>query len=505
MFKEIPSNSRENPSSETIKAIDVVRQTSSLMGDFRKKLNTIPSRLRQNFAEDTFLSIDEISIEKVNREIINRVEILDFFHQYKQFKANLKDGVKKASSFEPTRIDEIKRELPAYRDDMLTLYTKFSRSLNKEDLSEASEILDRLISIKDGFDKYLFEQQYWFTFLTDYTEYNWQRLTERGVKHLDVAVHTTNPELRSKMVDGSRAGEIIDAIKRLDKENIRCRARIMLCPTFNDGQYLDESIHELAKLRPTIEAIVVEPLWPSKSNRMLKIDNVPQMRNYTPDEAKIIVNQVTARQEEFTSSGGSPFVYLPDSWYILADREFPPAEHYGTYSLKDDFGVGMIRPLIDEWERERARLPSSMPEECCMTMVTGVMAEPVIERFARIIRKVERLDVQVKPIKNRHFGEDVTVTSLLGGKEVLAELKTLQENGTLGKLVILPSTMLRNQSKFQDNMTIDEFRAALSSAYVEKVEIKVVDGPKETVDAILDLCQQKRQTETELKDACEEK
>ena len=73
-----------------------------------------------------------------------------------------------------------------------------------------------------------------------------------------------------------------------------------------------------------------------------------------------------------------------------------------------------------------------------MTMVTGVMAEPVIERFARIIRKVERLDVQVKPIKNCHFGEDVTVTSLLGGKEVLAELKTLQENGTLGKLVILP-------------------------------------------------------------------
>ena len=95
------------------------------MGNFRKKLNTIPSRLRQNFAEDTFLSIDEISIEKVNREIINRVEILDFFHQYKQFKANLKDGVKKASSFEPTRIDEIKRESPAYRDDMLTLYTKF--------------------------------------------------------------------------------------------------------------------------------------------------------------------------------------------------------------------------------------------------------------------------------------------------------------------------------------------------------------------------------------------
>jgi putative radical SAM enzyme (TIGR03279 family) len=487
---------------------DTEKSLDKLGDDFRRKFNAIPLRLKQNFAEETFLSIDEISIEKAKREFRERVEILDFFHQYKQFKATLQDSIKKDSYFDSARFDEIKRELPAYRDEMLTLYTKFPRSLKDESLFEAKELLDRLISMKDGFDKYLFEHQYWFTFLTDYTEYNWQRLAKRGVKRLDVAVHTTNPELRSKMVDGSRAGEIIDAIERLDKENIRCRARIMLCPAFNDGQYLDKSIRELAKLRPTVEAIVVEPLWPSKLNRMLKIDNVPQMRNYTQDEANLIVDQVEEHQREFATSGDSPFVYLPDSWYLLADREFPPAEHYGTYSLKEDFGVGMTRPLLDEWERERERLPSSMPEERGMTMVTSVMAEPVTKRFVRDICKIEHLNVQLKPVKRG----DITVAGLLGGQDVLAELeKTLKENSTLGNMVLVPSTMLEKGCNhfYHDKMTIDDFKAKLKEleaahpSALPHAHVEFVLDAKEMVNAIRLLAGMA--PATDLKDACGEK
>jgi len=323
-----------------------------------------------------------------------------------------------------------------------------------------------------------------FITLTNLKDHDWQRLDEQKLTPLYVSVHATDPELRRKMVDGPRAGDIIDHIKRLGDMHISCHTQLVLCPTINDGVHIDRSIHDLAELRPIVESISVVPLGLTKYNNMIKTGDLPPMRHYTRTEAEVIVDQVEAHQRTFAASDpeGYPFVYLSDEWYFLTGRDFPPAEHYGIYAQIEN-GVGMTRFLIEQWSRAQRRLPPSVHEARRITIVTSIMAQPIIEGLAQDIRKVEGLEVLVKPIVNQFFGAEVTVAGLLCGQDVLAELQTLQENGALGDLVLLPRVMLDNEGmRFLDDVTVEEFTAALSPTHVEFVR-----NVQETIDAIRSL------------------
>lgn len=319
-----------------------------------------------------------------------------------------------------------------------------------------------------------------FITLTNLKEHDWQRLEEQRLTPLYVSVHTTDSELRRKMVDGPRAGDIIDHIKRLGSMHITCHTQLVLCPTINDGAQLDRSISDLAALRPIVESISVVPVGLTKYNNMIKMGDLPPLRSYTVKEAEAIIEQVEAHQRRFEAGDaeGYPLVYLSDEWYYLTDREFPPARHYGSYAQIEN-GVGMTRYLIDQWIRTKRRLPTSMSEPRRVTLVTSTMARSVIEEFARDIRKVESLEVQVLPVVNQFFGSEVTVAGLLCGQDVLA---ALEQNDNLGDLVLLPRVMLDNEGvRFLDDITVDEFKARLP------VRAEFVRNAPETIDAIWSL------------------
>ncbi len=319
-----------------------------------------------------------------------------------------------------------------------------------------------------------------FITLTNLKEHDWQRLDEQKLTPLYVSVHTTDPELRRKMVDGPRAGDIIDHIKRLGSMHITCHTQLVLCPTINDGPHLDRSIRDLADLRPIVESISVVPVGLTRYNNMLKTDDLPPMRHYTPEEAERIIEQVEAHQCRFEAENddGYPFVYLSDEWYYLTGREFPPAKHYGSYAQIEN-GVGMTRYLIEQWARGKRRLPASLPEPRRVTLVTSTMAQPIIEDLAQDMRRVAGLEVQVLPIVNQFFGAEVTVAGLLCGQDVLA---ALQQNENLGDLVLLPSVMLDNEGvRFLDDMTIDEFKQQVP------IRTEFVKNAQETIEAIRSL------------------
>src|SRR5712691_6191242 len=258
------------------------------------------------------------------------------------------------------------------------------------------------------------------------------------------------------MVDGPRAGDIIEHIQRLGSMHITCHTQLVLCPTINDGPHLDRSIHDLTELRPTVESISVVPVGLTKYNNMIKAGDLPPLRHYTRAEAEAIIEQVEIYQRRFEADNldGSPFVYLSDEWYYLTGREFPPARHYGSYAQIEN-GVGMTRFLLDQWERSKRKLPAVMPQPRRVTLVTGLMARPIIEKFAEDIRQARGLEVQVLPITNKFFGEQVTVAGLLCGQDVLA---ALEENDSPGDLILLPRVMLDNEGvRFLDDMSLDEF------------------------------------------------
>ncbi|HLY30678.1 MAG TPA: DUF512 domain-containing protein [Ktedonobacterales bacterium] len=300
-----------------------------------------------------------------------------------------------------------------------------------------------------------------FITLSNLKEQDWQRLAEQRLSPLYVSVHTTNPELRRKMVDGPRTGEIIEQIRRLGDLGITCHTQLVLCPEINDGDELDRSIADLAALRPIVESISVVPVGLTKYNNMIRAENLPPMRPYTREESLAVMARVEGWQRRFAAEPEThdlPFVYLSDEWYYVTRKAFPPARHYGDYAQIEN-GVGMTRKLLDDWRRAKHALPG-LARTIKVALLTSTMAEPVIARIAGDIRRATGLDVRVMPVVNQFFGPLVTVAGLICGQDALDEIARSCADLGEGDLLLLPRVMLDTPGKrFLDDITIEQFRA----------------------------------------------
>ncbi len=303
-----------------------------------------------------------------------------------------------------------------------------------------------------------------FITLSNLKEQDWRRLEEQRLSPLYVSVHTTNPELRRKMVDGPRSGEIVEQIQRLGAMGIQCHTQLVLCPEINDGDELDRSIADLAALRPTVQSISVVPVGLTKYNNMLKVGALPPMRPYTVAEAEAVMERVAPWQERFAAepdSHGLPFVYLSDEWYYTTKRPFPPARHYGEYAQIEN-GVGMTRKLLDDWRQAKRSLttgdsPARKPR---VGVITSTMAEPVMAKMMREAARMTGLEVRIVAVENQFFGPLVTVAGLLTAQDTLDAIAARFADFTGDDLLLLPRVMLDNAgARFLDDLTVEEFRA----------------------------------------------
>jgi putative radical SAM enzyme (TIGR03279 family) len=301
-----------------------------------------------------------------------------------------------------------------------------------------------------------------FITLTNLKEADWQRLEEQRLSPLYVSVHTTNAELRRKMVDGPRSGEILDQIRRLGDLGITCHTQLVLCPGINDGDELERSIADLAALRPIVESISAVPVGLTKYNNMLKVGELPAMRSYRLDEARDVTERVERWQRQFAAEPGArgmPFIYLSDEWYYVTKHPFPPARHYGSYAQIEN-GVGMTRKLLNDWRAARKTLPEALPAPRRLGIITSMMARPVMERIARDLRHIANIEVRVVPVENRFFGPIVTVAGLLCGQDALEQVRQQCGDFTSDDLLLAPRVMLDNAgARFLDDVTVEDFRA----------------------------------------------
>ncbi len=312
-----------------------------------------------------------------------------------------------------------------------------------------------------------------FITLTNLKEQDWQRLAEQRLSPVYVSVHTTNPELRRKMVDGPRAGEIVEQIQRLGSIGISCHTQLVLCPGINDGDELERSIGELAALRPTVETISVVPVGLTKYNNMLKVGALPPMRPFTHEESRAVMARVARWQERFAAEPGAhgqPFVYLSDEWYYVAGQPFPPARHYGGYRQIEN-GVGMTRKLLDEWRAARRGLAEVEVEARAssrrLAIVTSTMAEPIMRDIARDIQRATGGEVRVVAVENGFFGPLVTVAGLLCGADVRDALAARLADFTRDDVILCPRIMLDNAgTRFLDDVTVADFEATAPSRIV---------------------------------------
>lgn len=307
--------------------------------------------------------------------------------------------------------------------------------------------------------------------LTNMSDEDVERIIKYNLSPINVSFQTTNPELRCKMLNNRFAGDALKKAWKLAEAGIMMNGQIVLCKGVNDGEELERSIRDLSKYLPNLESVSVVPVGLSKYR-----DGLYPLEPFTKEDAKEVLRIIHEWQDKLYPEYGLHFIHASDEWYILAEEELPEEESYDGY-LQLENGVGMLRLLMNEFEEGMKQITREVkPTE--VSLVTGILAFPYINKMAeQMMEKYPQLKIHVYAIRNDFFGEMITVSGLLTGQDILAQLKDKE----LGERVLLPQNVLKSgEAVFLDDVTLEEFEKAL------QVQVDIVKSSgQDFIDAIL--------------------
>lgn len=293
--------------------------------------------------------------------------------------------------------------------------------------------------------------------LTNLSDEEVDRIVKMRISPVNISVHTTNPELRVKMMNNRFAGQSLRFLDRFCEGEIKMNCQIVLCKGYNDKQELEKTIKDLSGRYPFVESIAVVP-----SGLTGYRDGLCKLEPFDCNEAKEVIEQVERLGRENLKTFGERLVYASDEWYITANLPLPSADYYEDYPQLDN-GVGMIRSMYDEISDELEYLKETedthLPCKRRISIATGESAYEFIKESAkRVCDVVENLECSVYCVKNKFFGGSVTVAGLLTGGDLFEQLK----NAELGDELLIPSVMLRHEGDlFLDNMSLTELSEKL--------------------------------------------
>lgn len=295
-----------------------------------------------------------------------------------------------------------------------------------------------------------------FITMTNLRDKDIDRIIEMHISPVNVSVHTTNPELRVKMMHNKRAGDVLAYLPRLAKAGITICGQLVLCRGINDGEELNRSMRELYALGDALESVSIVPAGLTKYR-----DKLFPLEPYTPAEAAAVIDQVDAFAAECKAACGSRKFFCADELYLKAGRPLPDEEYYEDYAQIEN-GVGMITSLYAEFDREMPFLDEYLANyqpPRTVSVCTGVAAYPTIKAMAaRLEAQVEGLTIHVYEIINHFFGETITVAGLLTGKDMAEQLI----GKALGDALYVPENALRaGEDVFLDDMTPADLSAKL--------------------------------------------
>lgn len=295
--------------------------------------------------------------------------------------------------------------------------------------------------------------------LTNMSEKDVERVIKYHMSPINISFQTTNPELRCKMLHNRFAGDALKKVDRFFEAGIEMNGQIVLCKGVNDGAELERSLSDLTKYLPHLRSVSVVPVGLSKYR-----EGLYPLEPFTKEDAEKVLDTIHAWQEKVFPKYGLHFVHASDEWYILAGRDVPEEDNYDGY-LQLENGVGMVRLLWEEFMDSLRQLKENGAVERWsgrkreISTVTGRIVYPYIYRMAKLMEETfPGLRVHVNAIRNDFFGERITVTGLLTGQDIIAQLKDTR----LGEELLLPQNVLRSGERvLLDDYTVDDISDAL--------------------------------------------
>ncbi len=293
--------------------------------------------------------------------------------------------------------------------------------------------------------------------LTNMSDEDVERICFYKLSPINVSIHTTNPELRCRMLNNRFAGDALKKIEKFKEAGIELNGQIVLCKGFNDGAELDRTLTDIESYLPSLKSLSVVPVGLTKYREGLE-----KLEVFNPEESKTVIGQIEGFQKYYLEKYGTRLVFASDEWYLKAGIELPSDEAYEDYPQIEN-GVGMMRSIMTEFdlflkEHDREKLWKIKRR---VSIATGTLAEPVIRELAAKAEAVcPGLEIMVYPIVNNFFGPDITVTGLITGQDLTQQLK----GKDLGDELLLKSSMFRSGEDIMlDDMHMDEVGRTLQS------------------------------------------
>ena len=299
--------------------------------------------------------------------------------------------------------------------------------------------------------------------LTNLSEEDVDRIIEMKTSPINVSVHTTNPELRVRMMKNKNAGKVLSYLRRFADAGISLNCQIVLCKGINDGKELERSMTDLAALYPSLVGVSIVPAGITNYR-----EGLCHLEPFTAEEAGEVIDTIDKFGEKCLKKFGTRLFFSSDELYIEAGRELPGEDYYEGYPQIEN-GVGMIRSMdgeftdeldfLDEYDLEKPRKVS---------VATGAAAYDFIKSLAdRLCEQVPTLECHVYKIINDFFGHNITVAGLLTGKDLANQL-----NGKdLGDRLLIPRVTLRSEGDvFLDDTTPEWLAEQLGGVEIVPVE-----------------------------------
>ncbi|WP_416670489.1 TIGR03279 family radical SAM protein [Egbenema bharatensis] len=294
--------------------------------------------------------------------------------------------------------------------------------------------------------------------LTNLTQKEWDRIAQMRLSPLYVSVHATEPEVRTRLLKNPRAGLLLEHLKWFQENRLQIHAQVVVCPGINDGEHLERTLLDLASFHrgeiPAVTSVAVVPVGLTRF-RPTEDELIP----VNQEKAREVIAQVQGLQDKFRQQFGTTFAWLADEWFLIGRQDLPPEVHYEDYPQIGN-GVGSIRQFLKQFRSAAKQLPDQISAPRHYTWVVGNAVEDAFQPIVQRLNQVEGLRVEMVALRSEYWGQEMTVTGLLTGQDLLHGLK----DRVLGDGILLPSLMLKHDdSRFLDDMTVEALAQQLNA------------------------------------------
>ena len=428
-----------------------------------KKKNVITKVLKDSIAEEIGIK-EGFSLVSINDEQI--VDILDYkflmCDEYIKIKVLNLEGLEEFCEIEKDEDEDLGIEFESELiNEAKNCHNNcifcFMNQLPKD-------VRDTLIFKDDDYRLSFFSGNY--ITMTNMKDKDIDRIIKYRLSPINISVHATDEKVRCMMLNNRFAGEVMKYIEKLHNAGISMNTQIVLCKGINDGKILDKSIMELSKFFPSIKCIGIVPVGLTKHR-----DNQTLLKSLQKEDCKQVIDIVSKYQKQFKKTYKENLVYLADEFYLKAQVEIPSYKEYADFSNIEN-GIGMIADFNHEFDKEYKKVLNKYNKEnnnklkedknndskTNIMIITGKITEKFIKEKVEILKTLfSNLNINVLSINNNFFGEEITVTGLICGQDIIDTIKNLKDNKDY--TYILPSICLKeNEDVFLDDITLKEVK-----------------------------------------------